>query len=217
MEPRTCACGTAISARSRTGRCGRCAARDPEVIARKAKRTPEQRERMAASARAMTADPEIVAKRTARMIATMRDPAARQRHAEGCRSGKRRQLSNPAEARRMQEAGMALAAHNATAPDRNEVHARSKETLRRRKLAWCLEAYWPLNSELKARGIKLEDRKRMIADQVKADDRVRLAALSPFQRQMERVAAGAQLTTKFTPRRADHDFTLGGVSGGMLA
>lgn len=43
-----------------------------------------------------------------------------------------------------------------------------------------------------------------------------LAAMTPFERQLARVAAGVALIPKPRLRRADPDFTLGGVSAGLL-
>lgn len=53
--------------------------------------------------------------------------------------------------------------------------------------------------------------KRIILDDLAAKERARIAALSPFERQMDAVRRGVGLVQKFEPVRS-YDRTLGGVS-----
>jgi predicted DNA-binding protein (UPF0251 family) len=56
------------------------------------------------------------------------------------------------------------------------------------------------------------------AEQLAEEKRRRIEASRPltFEQQLARVRAGAGLVAAFVPRKADHDFTLGGVGSGML-
>jgi hypothetical protein len=80
-----------------------------------------------------------------------------------------------------------------------------------------------LNLSLHRQGYPVGERKQMVATQMLADaqraeaaEAARVASISPFERQMERVRNGARLIEKPVFRRADPSYTLGGVSAGML-
>lgn len=79
------------------------------------------------------------------------------------------------------------------------------------RLAWCPA---DRRDELQALKIRLgaAEGERVMREDLEAAERRRIAAMTPFERQMERVRNGAKLVEKFVPRRADHDFTLGGVA-----
>lgn len=62
-------------------------------------------------------------------------------------------------------------------------HARTKAT----RLAWCPRQHWETNEYLRRRGIKLEERKRLIADTVKHEGKRAVAAqVLKMQRKHER-------------------------------
>lgn len=212
---RTCIdCGVGISRFSKTGRCHPCASRAPEARARKGKLSPEQRERRAAAARALSADPAIIAKRAAKAKETYRRPEVKARHRAACLAAQERM--DPEVRERQRASGRAHGAANLASTRSPESRARAGAAIRRTRMAWCPEAYWPLADRLKRAGIRLDERKRMIAEQIAVDERARLAAMTPFERQLARVAAGAKLVEVTPLRRSDPDYTLGGVSSSYL-
>lgn len=58
--------------------------------------------------------------------------------------------------------------------------------------------------------------RRMVLEDVAKVERERLAAMTPHERQLERVRNGARVVAKPVLRPADHAFTLGGVATGLL-
>lgn len=86
---------------------------------------------------------------------------------------------------------------------------------RKAALDWCPQAYRDQYRKLQ-NSVGAAAARIMILEQVARDERDRLAALSPFERQLERVRAGARLITIPTRPRIEPSMTLGGVSGGML-
>lgn len=162
----SCACGAAISPKTKSGRCVRCAARDPAVRAKKGNLTPEQRAARAAHAKALSADPVVVAKRTAAVRSAMTDDGARTRHAQACREAMARAKADPEKRARMSEAGRRVGALNLARGQTPEARERARMTIKRRHLAWCPEEHWPLNTSLKAKGFKLEERKAIILAEV---------------------------------------------------
>lgn len=69
--------------------------------------------------------------------------------------------------------------------------SRRNEANRRTWLAWCPEEYWPLNAELAEKRIPLDDRKRIVADEIARNDPVTVARrqIAEFdRRQRERHA-----------------------------
>ena len=87
------------------------------------------------------------------------------------------------------------------------------------RAAWCPTQYRAYNSELVRQGVGPARRKRLIAERQARDEAAeaaRLASLTPFERQLDRVRKGARLVPTFRPVRAYPAYTLGGVSGGML-
>lgn len=78
-------------------------------------------------------------------------------------------------------------------------------------MGWCPEERWAEYRKL-ARSVGAPEARRMILADIAAKERDRLAKLSPFERDMERIAKGAGIVEKFTPQRADHAFSIVGSS-----
>jgi hypothetical protein len=214
MTARTCrSCPTAISPRSRTGRCRTCACNDPAVRARKGQLTPEQRARRAEHARSLSRDPAIVAKRAAAAKVTHADAEVKARHRAACAKGAARRLADPVKRERMREIGLTYGAANLAAANTPEARAMARSRIRNAHLAWCPEDLWPLNATLKANGYLLAERKEMVAAEVARRERQRIAALSPLERQLERLRAGARLVTVPVRRRGDPTLTLPNTTG----
>lgn len=196
-EPRSCACGAALGERNVTGRCRPCSARrlneDPALIARRTAGIAEH-----------FADPAVRAANAARLrqhIATMSDEEREWRRENG------RRLAREVLARPEVRA-------KAYAP---EVRARSGRKRSATVLAWCPADRRDEYRELKAKGISAAEARRVIEASLR-----RPVARGPkrplsFEQQLARVAAGAPLVaTPRTRATTDHDFTLGGVSAGLL-
>lgn len=228
MTVRTCIdCGATVSRQS-TGRCRSCARRvlntDPEIKARRH-----------AALVALAADEQVRAKRRASMAAYMQNmpEAERERRREW---GKRliatvlhtpevRARTNSPEARRVAGAKRSATVlawcppeWRAKYKDLTSKGKRAGEAKRivldliagkpepikyrqqKMKLAWCpdqrLEEYRKLQKAVGA-----AEARRMIEED-----------MTPFERQLARVRAGAAVVPKFSARRADHDFTLGGIA-----
>lgn len=214
---KSCAtCRQPVAKSNKSGRCGPCAHKDPAVRARKGKLSPEQRARRAEQARKLSADPAVVARRAASGKVTLALPSVKARHRAGVKAGRARHLADPAALAKLSARARVAGRQNIHCANTPEARAKAAANLQRSRLAWCPERYWPLNFELRRAGYRLAERKQMVADQIAIDEREARAAETPFERQMAQVAAGAQIIAKFTPRKADPDFTLGGVSGGML-
>jgi len=86
---------------------------------------------------------------------------------------------------------------------------------RERMLAWCpadrRDEYTKLREKIGA-----PEARRMMEADIALRESARLAAMTPFERQMERVKNGARVVDKPVFRKADHDFTLGGVATGLI-
>lgn len=194
---KTCVCGTSLGLKNKSGLCRSCIAKRHN------------------------ADPEMQARRKAAIQERFKDPAVRAAYAR--RIGEHVANMSDEERAARREHGRWMYRNYLSQPD--VVAKTSSKDARRRAgisrsdtvLAWCPPAYREQYRALKASGaVKAAEAKVMILDQIKADERARLAAMTPFERQMEAVARGARIVAKPDLRKAAHDFTLGGVSGGML-
>lgn len=90
----------------------------------------------------------------------------------------------------------------------------TKAKQRQQRMAWCpadrVEEFTRLH-----RVYGFNEAKRIVQDDIAAQERRRRAALTPFQRQEEALRRGATLVRKQTLRR-EHDFTLGGIASASL-
>lgn len=192
---RTCfGCGKGITDQSKTGRCRSCnlsaSHADPEMNARRmaaltvALRTDEVRARKSNAAKRVWSKPEMREKMSMSMKAALADPAKAANHRAASRENLRRW-------------------HQTTDIDWSAHHkARARATA-----PWCpADRYDELLKLSKALG--RAEAERVLKEDIVAKER----AMTPFERQMARVAAGAKLVEVRPLRRADHDFTLGGVA-----
>ncbi len=88
--------------------------------------------------------------------------------------------------------------------------AMQRETIRRKH--WVPDGYEEYNRFLRVRHFSVAERKVMIAEKVRADEAKRQKALSPFERQMEKVRNGAKLVEEPAMPSRTYAMTLGGVS-----
>jgi hypothetical protein len=90
-----------------------------------------------------------------------------------------------------------------------------KYAKQRLALAWCPQERRAEYEYLRAI-MGAAEAKRAILDEIAKAEERRLASMSPLERQLERLQAGAKLTPKFRPKPTEHDFTLGGIASGLL-
>lgn len=128
-------------------------------------------------------------------------------------------MADPVKAEQLREIGRIYGAPNGHLGRTPEARAKAAAKTRAAHLSWCPEEYWPLNAKLKRDGYRLADRKRMVAEEIAAvearavqTERARIAALTPHERALERLANGARLVAKPDLRRAGPAMTLGGVA-----
>jgi hypothetical protein len=170
-------------------------------------------------------DPAIQARRIAASAAEIATPEGRAKRSAGAH----RRFSDPAERekigaarKRMMAARpdiVTLAAKNLTDwRAKNDydwqAHQRRLQDARRGVVP---EGYWDEYQRLR-KNVRLGavEARRIVCAQAASDERQRLAALSPHERQMERVRNGAKLVEKPDFRTAAPGYTLGGVSSWML-
>lgn len=190
-----CPCGNPIGPKNRSGLCRSCVAKrnnaNPAVVAARL-----------AGIRRHHADPAVKAASAARLAgyyANMSDEE-RDRRREHGRRMYREVLSQPE-----------VRAKN-RAP---EVRKRAGE----KRTATVLADIPPhLRDEYKrlvrTNNATAAEARRMVLEADAAKERRRLAAMTPFERQMDALARGATLTTKPVMRKADHAFSLTGSSMG---
>lgn len=86
-----------------------------------------------------------------------------------------------------------------------------------RSRAWCPADKWDDYVSLRRqRGVGAERAKAMILDELARAERKRLSAMSPFERDMERLRNGAGLIAAPDFRTGSPDFTIGGVASASL-
>jgi hypothetical protein len=179
-------CPTPLARTNKSGRCSPCGNRHRE------------------------SDPEFRARRVAGIRKAMENPERRKVAVETMRRAGRAALANPKHRAWMVEHGKRLARDVLRRPDVMEktkaAVSKARKLRAERDLAWCPPEYRGMLERLKRS-------KKMPAAEAKA---AILAQMTPFERQMARVAAGARLVEAFRPVRADYAMTLAGVSGGML-
>ena len=88
----------------------------------------------------------------------------------------------------------------------------AKQIAGRRRTHWVPAGYEQLNFKLRRKRIPLDERQSIIRAQAASDERDRLAAMTPFERQLERVRNGARLVAKPDTRPTGPSMTLGGVT-----
>lgn len=92
----------------------------------------------------------------------------------------------------------------------------AQQVASRRAKHWLPEGYEEMDRKLKKRGFLSAERRKIVLEQAARDRREAEAKLTPFERQLARVASGAKLTTIHRRPRGEPTMTLGGVSSGLL-
>lgn len=227
-------CDVVLSDRNRSGLCRSCVARrtnaDPVAIARRAEairarfNQPGIREEYAERRRRQNETPSEIEraarsrqgkKMAPRLAAVSRSMTAEQRAENGRKRTATTLAWCPPEWRDVYRSyarrGLKAAEAKQITLDLIAGKPRVLYAQQKAKLAWCpKERRSEYDRLAKVHGAN--SAKQMLLDDMAVQERRRLAAMTPFERMQERVAKGAQLVDKFVPRKADHAFTLGGVS-----
>ncbi|MBE7186045.1 MAG: hypothetical protein INR68_16735 [Methylobacterium mesophilicum] len=162
------------------------------------------------------ADPEMRAHQAEAMRRFNRAPENAGKRREGALKGVAKRRSTPEGIARMVENGRRYGAPNISATRHAAVRAKAGAAISAAKLRDVPAGYVDLYRELRRSGTPASEALPMVQQQARVDEERRVAAMTPFERQMEAVARGARVVAKPDLRKAAHDFTLGGVSGGML-
>ena len=156
------------------------------------------------SAKHNRADPEMNARRQAALSAKQKTPEMRAKYRAGRLALIEKRKDDPQWQEYLRAQGQRLYRDFCQHPDalKRRCAAAAKAATRRaeRNMAWC-------PPERRADYQKF--RKQVGAAEAR---RIIEAEMTPFERQLARVRSGAALVPTFKPRRADHDFTLGGVA-----
>jgi hypothetical protein len=139
------------------------------------------------------------------------DPTARRVMSEA----KKRALADPVKRARVATTAAHNLSHWHKTTDRDwSAHNRAQAARRR---SWCPDDKWGDYQALRnMKGMDAASAKAMILDEMARDERKRLASMSPFERDMERLANGAGLVATPDFRTAGPAFTLGGISSAAL-
>jgi hypothetical protein len=187
VEPRTCAdCPAELRKRNQSGRCRSC-------LTRFHLHKPETQQKAADGLRRH-----------------FESPAARKAAGERSRGQLVQWRADPENRARMR----AIAKKNLLQVPKGDNAARIR-AIRAHHYPGIPEHRWDECAKL-AKSIPPAEAKRMIREDEALKERARLAAMTPFERQMEKVRNGARLIEKPDLRPAAHTFTLGGVATGML-
>lgn len=190
LHDRTCAqCPAPITRQSKTGLCRSC-------VSKRAWSDQNARERRIAAARAACSTPEALARRAAvtrEWMAARRDDPAWQAHM--------------IESARHMRSFVTEATFDKIRATRAEATARMVAA----KMAWCPPQYRAYDDKLRAERFTLAERKVLVADLAALDERRRLAALTPFERQLERARIAGISERVAMPSRV-HGFSLTGGS-----
>lgn len=191
---RTCSdCPAPITRQSKTGRCRQCSLAHINA-------SSEIRARQRSAVRAYALQPEVrraCAARLAAHAANMSDEERIRRREQGQHI-----------AATVLQTDRVRALSNSPAAKAKAGAARTNTVL-----AWCPPAYRDQYRTLTvSQRLPAAEARRLIEEQI-ATDRARM---TPFERDMARLAAGAQLVSAPDFRTAGPAFTLGGIASGML-
>lgn len=192
-----CSCGKVLGSKNRSGYCRSCVAKKNN------------------------ADPAIIAARKAGILRHHADPAVRA--ASAARLAAHLANMSDDERERRREHGRRMARDVLAKPEVRAVN-RSPEVRKRagakRTATVLADIPAHLRDQYKALvrsdAARAAEARRIVLEDAAASERRRLAALSPLDRQIERLRNGATLHEKPVLRQADHAFTLGGIASGQL-
>jgi hypothetical protein len=180
-------CPNPIGPRNTSGHCRRCSAL-------RNFQTPDARQKVVDGVRRHLSDPDV-----------------RRKHGQRSQEHLRAWRATP-------EGGAAMRAQariNLQATQTAEGRAKRVRSILATIYAGIPEHRWDECRALRRKFGAAEAKRMIVEDEVKRE-RERIAAMTPFERQLERVKNGAQLVAAPDLRPAPHNFTLGGVASGMI-
>lgn len=202
MAERTCACGSSIHRYNKSGLCRPC-------NLRAINNDPEKNAKRLEAMRAVFAGPELRAKRSQANRERYKDPSARAKTGASVAA----QLANCPVAKARHKAASTASLRKWHEKARETGYDYSGHTRKHweRFWAWCpperRDEYASLRQSHGA-----AEAKRLILDDLARIESRRLAAMTPHERNLERIRNGAGITEKPVLRQADHAFTIGGVA-----
>lgn len=165
----------------------------------------------------LRADPEWQRRRVAGLRARGSDPAYRRRLAGALIRWHAANASDPAYQARQRENGRRLKATglgNAVQTKGSAGRVRVGQILSDQRLAWCPREYRALYQEhRRKRGWGAERARQFVEEQIAKD----VAAMTPFERAMAKVRAGAGIVEIRPMPRGEHSHSLTGCSMAMVA
>lgn len=129
-------------------------------------------------------------------------------HRAATKRGAANRIANPEELARLRAAMLAIREKAAIPENMAKANASRDKTV----MGWCPKEYRAMNERLRRNGHPLAERKAIITQAAEKAERDRRAAMSPFERQLERVRNGAKLTTRVAVPRGGYDYSLTGGS-----
>lgn len=139
-------------------------------------------------------------------------PEARAKASAARKARWERELADPEKRAAAVASGRRLKAQSLQVPDLVAAQVEG-----RRRSHWLPAGYEALNRTLKVKGFRAAERRKLILDEIAAAERARVAALTPLERQFERLAKAGGRLVEVTPlRRSEPSQTLGGVPSSYL-
>lgn len=167
QNPQSCRAKTLLK------HCGPCQSATPETRAKRSAAcrqylldNPAERQRRSEQAVALGKDKDLLARRTAKVTEASRRPENRARQSARRKAVLAEKMQDPAFVEALREAGHRIGRHNLLVGMSPELRAQANEKTRAVHLAWCPPQFWDLNRTLKRKGVKLDERKVMIAAEV---------------------------------------------------
>lgn len=153
--------------------CGPCQSATPETRAKRSASckqylidNPAERERRSAQAKAIGKDVELIARRAAKVTEASRRPENRARQSAHRKAVLADRMQDPTFVEALRDAGHRIGRHNLLVGMSPELRAQANKKTQAVHLAWCPLQFWDLNRTLKRKGVKLDERKMMIAAEV---------------------------------------------------
>lgn len=164
-------------------------------------------------------DPEVQARRLANLRAVQVTPEHKAKISRGKKASEERHAGDPDWQENHRRQGVRLRAQFDATPGAEEKRkaalAEAMKVRAEKLLCWCpaelRKTYQVLRKKYGADGARSR-----IKQAIAANEAARLAALTPFEYQLERIRAGARLVEKPSFRRAEYDYSLVGNATGML-
>lgn len=143
-----------------------CRAAKSAAIKRKLSEDPAFRAQRLEQLAARRLDPASEARRVAGVRQAHADPAVKRRHHAGCVAATARRMADPAYRAELVRLGREYGVANLHLGQSRAARDKAGVAVRAVHLSWCPPEYWGLNQVMKRKAIPLEERKRIIAEEI---------------------------------------------------